>query len=722
MDVDISNSVSLTLTATSGVDFVHIGNNENPHCVYNSDCIVDLIQHSFNAFSLYPRDKLLRRSLTARSNNNNASKSLMSQRLSPNLPLWHSIAPSTRSSSSSVVASYAEIYSEMTTFVAQPPGSPGLTASKSSKSSSFHSYLSGTEAKFFDNTNFEEIYIDEGNSSQYRDLHNNDNKRPPLRKTSIAMNGGIGNDHATTNQRELTNGSQRPPYPNLQTKSRITAGPPTHSLNLPRGKSSKKGFTSPSAPSLAMTAMSNLSRSRSPSPSQTPNPGLLYPTSPYFSPRPQSLSPEMNKPPVRRGSWQPSKKSVKELEDEYDDLDEDLPEEASLWNVPLSPRPCHERAPTSAANSTHVSPRTSPERSNPLCSSANNNINVAKSQSPKPLPIISPKEASSDKFLSKLPPSPSKLRYSRGVSTGDIPDNFYFPKHRSKTWDVALSELSEEAKSLTEALESHAEASERQQEQTVQSSTSSITPSMNKIPRAKTCSVELPPLRISNVMIDPLPASKEKEKVLSRTRPSWLPPKDRKEERKHLKEYQRMMTQSVEAGKLVLMIPLVVPTLIILSEKKKALKAASAQCVQDDTKNALLRIWEEHVLPNWDQVIREPRTRELWWRGVAPRSRAQVWEKAIGNDLALTEVTYTKALQRAKDMEVRIAQASPEERFKESVWFEAIRRDIKAVFPELKIFRPGGPLHDGLVDVLMAYSMYRSDVGYSHGTHVSHTP
>lgn len=96
-----------------------------------------------------------------------------------------------------------------------------------------------------------------------------------------------------------------------------------------------------------------------------------------------------------------------------------------------------------------------------------------------------------------------------------------------------------------------------------------------------------------------------------------------------------------------------------------------------------------------------------------------MWEKALGNELALTEMTYTKALQRAKAVEIQIAQARPDERIREAAWFKAIRRDIKSVFPELKIFQPGGPLHDGLVNVLMAYSMYRSDVGYSHGTHVS---
>ena len=85
----------------------------------------------------------------------------------------------------------------------------------------------------------------------------------------------------------------------------------------------------------------------------------------------------------------------------------------------------------------------------------------------------------------------------------------------------------------------------------------------------------------------------------------------------------------------------------------------------------------------------------------------------------MTEVTYKKALQRAKDVETRLVNAGKEDLKKEKAWFHAIERDVRVAFPDLKIFQQGGPLHDGLVDVLMAYSMYRSDVGYSHGTHVT---
>jgi hypothetical protein len=72
-------------------------------------------------------------------------------------------------------------------------------------------------------------------------------------------------------------------------------------------------------------------------------------------------------------------------------------------------------------------------------------------------------------------------------------------------------------------------------------------------------------------------------------------------------------------------------------------------------------------------------------------------------------------------MQKRMAKLSGDDSLKEREfhWFKAIQRDISEAFPELKIFQPGGPLNETLLDVLMAYAMYRSDVGYVYGTHVS---
>ena len=123
-------------------------------------------------------------------------------------------------------------------------------------------------------------------------------------------------------------------------------------------------------------------------------------------------------------------------------------------------------------------------------------------------------------------------------------DTFAFGKVRAKSWSNVLSDLSEEAMLLSEALDAHATEAER----TSQGGSKSKGSSFEKPRRAQSHMIELPPLRKNNIMIDPLPISKEKEKVLSRTRPSWLPPKSQKEEKKHLKEYQKMMEQSLEAG------------------------------------------------------------------------------------------------------------------------------------------------------------------------------
>lgn len=125
--------------------------------------------------------------------------------------------------------------------------------------------------------------------------------------------------------------------------------------------------------------------------------------------------------------------------------------------------------------------------------------------------------------------------------------------------------------------------------------------------------------------------------------------------------------------------------------------------------------------PNWERALREPRTRELWWRGIPPRNRGAMWRRAIGNELELNEETYTKALQRAKDL--RSKTEDPSESSKRMLnCFDTIDADVPRAFPDLNLFQDGGPLRETLIDVLQAYCMYRSDVGYVHGLHVSANP
>ena len=431
----------------------------------------------------------------------------------------------------------------MTTLASQPPGSPpGLTRSKSSKSSSLQSSSrSGQNGVFFDMTNFEEIGLE--------DHQFDDSNKRPLSVAATTMKGSTGNNPPIANTRELTNGATRPPYPNLHSQIRGIAGSPP--LGLPNRVMGTRGFGSSSTPTLAMTAMSNLTRSRSPSPSNLSTPASAASA---FIPRraslqPRSLPAETHMLPKRRGSWQPNRKTVKELEDEYNDLDEDLPEDASLWNVPLSPRPPTERTSISVARATQTSPGTSPERATPLGSPGGHDV-LSRSQAGHSRRAVSMSYVSSASLDSAKSAALVRPKFPpRGPPADTLPDHSHFAANRSKSWNVVLSELSEEAQDLTEALEIHAGTLEGQQDRAVGSSKSSSKRSLEKLSRTNTSPLELPPLRTSDMMIDPLPCSKEKEKVLSRTRPSWLPPKDRKEEKKHLKQYQRIMQLSLDAGK-----------------------------------------------------------------------------------------------------------------------------------------------------------------------------
>ncbi|KAI5297991.1 hypothetical protein KEM56_004392, partial [Ascosphaera pollenicola] len=400
------------------------------------------------------------------------------------------------------------------------------------------------------------------------------------------------------------------------------------------------------------------------------------------------------------------KKSTAELEDEYHDSDDELPDDAALWNVPLSPRPMEERRPGSS-NTPRPIPISDILPADPMQAAKN-----GEQQSPREAKPRSPSTSPPSTTVTRA----QRPRGPRAKSAGPPPNRP--PLVSRGSWNIAMSDLSPEARIITEAMEQHAEREAHRQTERLQRKASGSTSSsrFEESNRSSPPIISLPPLQRSNVMIDPLPISKEKEKVLSRTRPSWLPPKDPKEEQRHLKEYKRMMIAAKEA------------------EKRRAAEAANKQCKKDNTRASLQKVWDEYVLPNWEQAIKEPRTRDLWWRGISPRFRGPVWQRAIGNELTLTKESYRKALDRAKDARMRIREARQqtptgevnptgssteltEKQQQMDMWFTAIREDASSAFPELHLFTENGPLRDNLIDVLDAYSMYRSDVGYVYGLH-----
>ncbi|KAK3320117.1 rab-GTPase-TBC domain-containing protein [Cercophora scortea] len=561
---------------------------------------------------------------------------------------------------------------------------PGMTSSKSSKSSSFDSLGSEDNSVTGDAAHFEDIGLNDDTHHDPRNLSDKHLKSAPnpysptyssdLRAASqrhvspSAPRLQYSRDSSRNRQKRdfpPLAAKSRPAFPNLQSQLRTINGRVASLGLLPEPYAGPV----PASRSLGTrSAQSVAGRRRSPSPSMSMS----------LSPRDPNM---LMKP--RRSSWQSNRerKSASELELECDEDDgDDIPEGLVLDNVPISPRPPLERARSQPCSKAPSPERTPKDR---IRSVGNGTPAVAAAQGS----LRSP----SWKSDTSLPALASAT--SSGVTSPIEP--------RTKSWTAALAELNADAKALTEKLEEHADEMDHRSQR---SSTGSmpvrkLSNNHDVKPRVKSALAELPPLRRTNIMIDPLPISKEKEAVLSRTRPSWLPPKDPAEERRHLKQYQKMVAQSLEADR-----------------RREAAKRVRSEC-RDTAADSLMQIWEHDILPRWNDAIRERRTRELWWRGIAPRSRGAIWGRAIGNDLGLTDMSFRAALGRAHDAEARAkAGRGSAEDSQAASWFDAIQKDAEEnTWPDLRIFQTGGPLHQSLVDVLSAYSMYRSDIGYVAG-------
>lgn len=99
------------------------------------------------------------------------------------------------------------------------------------------------------------------------------------------------------------------------------------------------------------------------------------------------------------------------------------------------------------------------------------------------------------------------------------------------------------------------------------------------------------------------------------------------------------------------------------------------------------KLWDQHIIPNWNIATRKSETRELWWQGIAPRCRGTAWQLAFGNSLAVSPETFRLALNRAREVENGLKKSPTMYSFKERDLFGAIRRDVGKTFPELKIFQ-----------------------------------
>ena len=588
------------------------------------------------------------------------------------------------------------IYDDMTTTIVSVPGSPpDLSGSRSSKSSSScsTSQFSGAEGVISDVGHFEEIGLDDEKQSSYSAANNSEristqtpsaaNPRSTLTRTPTSPLKSTQNLPTITTTPHTP--SKRQSKDNITVQSRELHIRP--SLQHGHGR---RGFTSSSVTTLPMALENTQPRTRSSSPihrsitalNTAVNTGSRLRPSPHTSRSSLPLQPRM-------GSWNPRRKSVQELEAEYHDSDDDLPDETSLWNIPVSPRPPEERiSPISSS-------RGSPER-------------YGDSRSPRPIPLAHartmpespPMKGPQSRILPRhriLPPRTSSLQTSPIVESSPVSPKSLPPwrAHRAKSWSLAVTEMSEEARVLSEALELHAEDQEREQERKVQARTGhrSAQPSLD---HRSYSAIQLPPLQRGGEL-DFLPMSKEKEAILSRTRPSWLPPKDRQEEKRHLKEYQKMMAAAIE------------------TERRREEKMYQQRTAKDTTREALTQVWSQYVADSRDALDTDDAIKDLWWQGVTSKLRGKIWQRAIGNQLALTPASYEKALRRARVIQLKASEDLTQAEKVMLEWFRDIERDAETAFPDLNMFQRGGPLWQDLVDVCKAYSCYRSDIGYVYG-------
>lgn len=423
-----------------------------------------------------------------------------------------------------------------------PPGSPpDLTNSKSSKSSSFHSSVSDVMGPS-DLAHFEDITLDDVHglgpssfpmpaASPNRVLFD----APRAMSVSSIPSRATAPHAAHHSFRDLTSNT-KPRFPSLKGQVNNVMRQQQR-LHAPGKKQFRRGFTSPSAPSLANLAnlAAPVRRSRSPSPSSS----RTFPPAPRALARKSSHNLDVSPSPsmsTRRQSWQHSaRKSVKEREAECDDEDDEVPEDAIIWNVPISPRPAQERSPA---------PSTAPSAAPSACGSP-----PQASTSPA---TSRPTSQKGELSSAKTSPALSDRRFSTHSSPSladkeNQPPTQGLVRQRTNTWETTYTTLDADAKKLTEALEEYQTEFEKQQEIKRQQPGLSRSSSVEKPEKPK--AVSLPPIRKSDPLIDPFQPSMEKQKYLSRTRPSWLPPKDPKEEKKHLKEYQRMQARIQESGK-----------------------------------------------------------------------------------------------------------------------------------------------------------------------------
>lgn len=74
---------------------------------------------------------------------------------------------------------------------------------------------------------------------------------------------------------------------------------------------------------------------------------------------------------------------------------------------------------------------------------------------------------------------------------------------------------------------------------------------------------------------------------------------------------------------------------LLEAQRRKALQ--ERRLAREKAVEHSIEVWEREVLPDWKTAVRNPRLRKLWWAGVPPKLRPVIWERALGNALAISK-------------------------------------------------------------------------------------
>lgn len=120
--------------------------------------------------------------------------------------------------------------------------------------------------------------------------------------------------------------------------------------------------------------------------------------------------------------------------------------------------------------------------------------------------------------------------------------------------------------------------------------------------------------------------------------------------------------------------------------------------------------WEV-ILGSWHEYCGLPTTDNLILKGIPPSVRGRAWPLLIGNHLRISEEMYQQSLQVASEAK----RSMSAEKGISMDEFALIDLDVPRTFSELGVFLTGGPLHQGLRDVLYVYAILQPQIAYVQG-------